>query len=112
MMSHHHADVPAASPAVQRRNLLIGATASLLCASTRVRASSLMSLKTIDWTPLAPLANGRHHAGWTDRLAYKMMDDVLKSGWTPERVSPFYGGISESKMRSIVAFARRHGFLR
>jgi hypothetical protein len=71
-----------------------------------------MSLKTVDWTPLAPPANGRHHAGWTDRLAYKMMDDVLKSGWTPERAASFYGGISESKMRSMVAYARRQGFLK
>jgi hypothetical protein len=112
MMSHHPADVPPASTGMHRRSLLIGATVSLLCAPAVVRASSLMPVKMVDWTPLAPLANGRHYAGWTDRLAYKMMDDVLKSGWTPERASPFYGGISESKMRSIVAFARRHGFLR
>jgi hypothetical protein len=32
-----------------------------------------------------------------------MMDHVLKTGWTPERAAPFYGGISEIKMRSMVA---------
>jgi hypothetical protein len=39
------------------------------------------------------------------------MDYVLKTGWSPERASRFYGGISESKMRSMVAYARLHGFL-
>jgi hypothetical protein len=37
---------------------------------------------------------------------------VLKTGWTPERAAPFYGGISEIKMRSMVAYARRQGFLK
>ena len=41
-----------------------------------------------------------------------MMEHVLKTGWTPERAASFYGAISESKMRSMVAYARRHGFLK
>jgi hypothetical protein len=40
------------------------------------------------------------------------MDHVLKTGWTPERAAPFYGGISEIKMRSMVVYARRQGFLK
>ena len=51
------------------------------------------------------------HAGWIERLAFKAMDNVLKAGWTPERATPFYGGISESEMRGMVAYARRHGLL-
>jgi hypothetical protein len=39
-------------------------------------------------------------------------EHVLKTGWTPERAASFYGDISESKMRSMVAYARRHGFLK
>jgi hypothetical protein len=54
----------------------------------------------------------RASAGWAERVAYQMMDQILRTGWTPERAASFYGGISESKMRSMVAYARRHGFLR
>jgi hypothetical protein len=46
------------------------------------------------------------------RYRYHMMDYVLETGWTPERADPFYGGMSESEMRSMVAYARRHGFLK
>jgi hypothetical protein len=56
-----------------------------------VRASSLMPVKVVEWTPLAPSANEKHYTGWIDRLAYKMM--VLKAGWAPERAAPFYGGM-------------------
>jgi hypothetical protein len=34
------------------------------------------------------------YAGWVERVAYQMMDHVLKTGWTPERAAPFYDGIS------------------
>jgi hypothetical protein len=52
------------------------------------------------------------HAGIVERLAYQLMDQVLKTGWTPAKAKPFYGGISEEKMRSMVAYARRYGFLK
>jgi hypothetical protein len=42
-MSQHRADVPTASPLMDRRNF--AATASLLCAPAIVRASSLMPIK-------------------------------------------------------------------
>jgi hypothetical protein len=51
-------------------------------------------------------------AGWAERVGYHMMDHVLETGWTPKRAASFYGGISESKMRSMVAYARRQGFLK
>ena len=54
----------------------------------------------------------KSYAGWVERVAYQMMDHVLKTGWTLERAASFYGGISETKMRSMVAYARRHGFLK
>jgi hypothetical protein len=54
--------------------------------------------------PIRPVCDGeRHYAGWVERAAYHMMDHVLKTGWTPERAAMFYGGISERKMRSMVA---------
>jgi hypothetical protein len=74
----------------------IGVTASLLCAPAIVRASSLMPVKVIEWTPLALPVSEKPYAGC----------------WTPERAAPFYGGISEIKMRSMVAYARRQGFLK
>jgi len=37
------------------------------------------------------------YAGWVERVAYQMMDHLLKTGWTPERAASFYGGISETK---------------
>jgi hypothetical protein len=114
-MMHHDADVPATSPLTDRRNFLVAATASLLCAPAIVRASSLMPIKVIDWTPLALPADERGElpsAGWAELVGYQMMDHVLKIGWTPERAASFYGGISESKMRSMVAHAQRYGFLK
>jgi hypothetical protein len=111
-MSHHHADVPKASPPTHRRDLLIGVTASLLCAPAIVRASSLMPVKVVECTPLVLPVSEKPYAGWVERAAYQMMDHVLKTGWTPERATSFYGGISESKMRSMVAHARRQGFLK
>jgi hypothetical protein len=116
-MMHHDADVPTTSPLMDRRNFLVAATASLLGAPAIVRASSLMPIRVVDWIPLALPANEmwergeRPHAGWVERVGYQMMDHVLKTGWTPERAASFYGGISEAKMRSMVAYARRHGFL-
>ena len=113
-MMHHDADVPTTSPLMDRRNFLVAATASLLCAPAIVRAWSLMPIKVVDWTPLALPAyeqGERPSAGWAERVGYHMMDRILKTGWTPERAASFYGGISESKMRSMVAHARRHGFL-
>ena len=77
-----------------------------------------MPIKVVDWTPLASPVNEiwergeRPSAGWAERVGYQMMEHVLKTGWTPERAASFYGGISESKMRSMVAYARRHGFLK
>ena len=110
-MSQHDADVRTALPPTHRRNLLIGVTASLLCAPAIVRASSLMPVKVVEWTPLALPVSEKPYAGWVERVAYQMMDNVLKTGWTPERAALFYGGICERKMRSMVAYARRQGFL-
>jgi hypothetical protein len=96
---------------IKRRALLTGLVSLIVGAPAFVRASSLMQVKVVEWTPLAPPANEKHYAGWIDRLAYKM-DDVLKAGWAPERAAPFYGGISERKMLSMVAYARRQNFLK
>jgi hypothetical protein len=53
VMPQHRDDVPKASPPTHRRDFLIGVTASLLCAPAIGRASSLMPVKVVEWTPLA-----------------------------------------------------------
>ena len=67
-MSQHRADVPKASPPTHRRDLLIGVTASLLCAPAIVRASSLMPVKVVEWTPLALPVSEKPYAGWVERV--------------------------------------------
>ena len=76
-MSQHGADVRTASPPTHRRNLLIGVTASLLCAPAIVRASSLMPVKVVEWTPLALPVSEKPYAGWVERVAYQMMDNAF-----------------------------------
>ena len=97
---------------IKRRALLTGLGSFIVCAPAIVRASSLMPVKLVEWTPLALPVHEKRYAGFVERLGYQMMDNVLKKGWTPERAAGFYGGMSESKMRSMVAYARRHGFLK
>jgi hypothetical protein len=97
-MSQHRADVPTASPLMDRRDLFIDGFTDAGQASR------------VDALPL-PVSE-KPYAGWVERVGYQMMDHVLKTGWTPERATSFYGGISESKMRSMVAHARRQRFLK
>ena len=77
-MSQHRADVPTASLPTHRRDLLIGVTASLLCAPAIVRASSLMPVKVVECTPLVLPVSEIPYAGLVERVAYQMMDHVLK----------------------------------
>ena len=102
-MSQHRADVPTASRPMNRRNFLVAATASLLCAPAIVRASSLMPIKGggLDTACVHMNMANVPSAGWAERVGYHMMDHVLKTGWTPERAASFYGCMSESKMRSM-----------
>ena len=103
---------------INRRSFLTGLTLLMVGAPATVRASSLMPIKVVGGTPLALPVHEiwedgeRPWAGWAERVGYQMMDHILETGWTPERAASFYGGISESKMRSMVAYARRHGFLK
>jgi len=66
-MSQHRADVPKASPPTHRRDLLVGVTASLLCAPDSGRAPSLMPVKVVEWTPLALPVSEKPYAGWVER---------------------------------------------
>jgi hypothetical protein len=62
-----------------------------------------MPVKVVEWTALALPVSEKPYAGWVEHVAYQMMVHVLKTGWTPEWAAVFYGGISEIKMRSMVA---------
>jgi hypothetical protein len=42
---------------MDRRNFLVAATTSLVCALAIVRASSLMPIKVMGWTPVASPVN-------------------------------------------------------
>ena len=96
-----HAELSGAS-AITRRDLLTGIGSIVVGAPAIVRASSLMPVKVVGSPSFPSQPNERHYAGWIDRLAYHLMDNVLKAGWTVERAAPFYGGMSENQMRSAV----------
>jgi hypothetical protein len=89
---------------------LFGLGSLVIGAPAIVRASSLMPVKLVDWTPLC-CTYGPHYAGWVERLAYQGMEYVLRTGWTPEKART-HGGMSEDTMRDRIAYARRHGFLK
>jgi hypothetical protein len=75
-----------------RRDFLVAAMASLLCAPAIVRASSLMPIKVVDWTPVPVPANEICEGG-----------ERISAGWA-ERVGQNAG--------VMVAYARRNGFLK
>jgi hypothetical protein len=37
-------------------------------------------VKVVEWTPLALPVSEKPYAGWVERVAYQMMDHVLKTG--------------------------------
>jgi hypothetical protein len=77
---------------MDRRALVTRLGSLIIGAPAIVRASSLMPMKSVDWTPLASHVNEirengkRPWAGWVERVSYQMMDHVLKTGWTPAGV--------------------------
>ena len=48
---------------IKRRALLTGLGSFIVCAPAIVRASSLMPVKLVEWTPLSPPVNELH---WPD----------------------------------------------
>lgn len=49
--------------------------------------------------PDAHFPEERPYASFLDRLAYHSVDNILRSGWTAEKVAHLYGGMSEAAMR-------------
>src|SRR5262245_51530348 len=96
-MMHHKANVPTTSPLMDRRNFLVAATGSLLCAPAIVRASSLMPIKVVRRTPLASPVNEilecgeRPSAGWAGYATHVHGGTGPEGDLRPLR-RPFAGG--------------------
>ena len=100
---------------LSRRTFIAQAVVTLVCAPAIVRASSLMPLRGLKLQSALPpglcCKLGPHYAGFFERLGYNCMVTILRTGYTPERASMLYGGMTEEQIRRSVAFARRHGWL-
>jgi hypothetical protein len=92
---------------IMRRSILLDAAASLLCAPTIVRATSLMPVRSL----LIPNGTsiGPQFAGFWERLFYHSLDCNLKTG----RMSTNIDGriIPEAEARRLVGRARAQGWL-
>jgi hypothetical protein len=101
---------------LSRRDLVVGTTASLICAPAVVRAASLMRVRGV-LMPLGRLYWELDHPGtpypqygFCDRLWVRSCDQDLKAGRTESTVLFNGSRVPESKMRRIIAYARRYGF--
>jgi hypothetical protein len=86
-----------------RRNILIGAAASLICAPAIVRVASLMPVRRL------PRPFGPQHAGFVERLMYQSLASNLRTG----RMTTNLNGaiIPEAAARRMVARAQDYGWL-
>ena len=92
-----------------RRNIFIGAAASLICAPAVVRAASLMPVRSlilpiVQW----PRLNGLGH--FYRRNHYHYLDFQLRTG-LPMTTTVDYGIISVADARRDLAYARAQGWL-
>jgi hypothetical protein len=92
---------------ITRRNICIGAVASLLCAPAIVRAANLMPVRRL------PFPYGPQYAGFVDRLFLHALESSLQAGSQAGRTSIEVGGhtIPIDSAQRRVAFARAHGLL-
>jgi hypothetical protein len=88
---------------ITRRSIFVGAAASLICAPSIARATSLMPVRSLR------LSIGPQHAGFSSRLFYHSLDTNLRSG----RMRTVLNGrvIPEADARRMVAYARAQGWL-
>jgi hypothetical protein len=103
--NHHHGGL------ITRRSIFIGAGASLICAPAVVRAASLMPIRRliIASNPINP--RKPIYMGFVDGLRLHSMEVALGRGWDVKRDGSMFGGISETKARNSVAYARTQGWL-
>ena len=86
-----------------RRSILIGAAASLICASAIVRAASLMPVRSFILPTERQIYAGSPYAGFVERLFYQSLENSLKTG----RMSTVHNGkiVCEVDARRLVAYA-------
>jgi hypothetical protein len=96
-----------------RRGTLIGASASLVCAPTIVRAASLMRLRAsvipIKTPGLAPTQTPQE--GFVRRLLFASCNNALKAGRTDSTFFVNGRRLSAGEVLDIVTYARRNRFL-
>jgi hypothetical protein len=89
-------------PRITRRGILIGATATLICAPAIVRATSLMPVRQLVLPP------ERISAGLCQRLLYQSLEHDLKAA----KMTTCLNGeiVSLADARRLVAYARSKGW--
>jgi hypothetical protein len=93
---------------ITRRSILIGATASLICAPAIVRAANIMPVRRL------PFPYGPQYAGYVDRLFLHSIESSLKACLRAGRTIVEVGDnhkIPVESAQQTVAFAQAHGFL-
>ena len=96
---------------ITRRSMFIGAAASLICAPSIVRASSLMPIRRViieanTFGPKQPI-----YLGFVGSLRLFWIKKALERGWDDKVDGPTFGGISETQARNYVAYVKYHGTL-
>ena len=96
---------------ITRRSMFMGAAASLICAPSIVKASSLMPIRRViieanAFGPTKPI-----YLGFAGSLALFWMKKALERGWDDKVDGPTFGGISERRARNYVAYVEYHGTL-
>ena len=89
-----------------RRRLLVGAAATLVCAPAIVRPVSLMPIRQIVVTKPEPV-----YMGFVDRLRFHWMEQALRRGWDEVRDGQTFGGVTEAQARRFVDRARSEGWI-
>src|SRR5580658_4866526 len=86
---------------INRRNILFGAAASLMCAPAIVQVSSLMPVRRL---PLGP-----QYAGYCERIFFHALENNLTAG----RMNTVFNGkvVAVADAERIVARARAYGWL-
>jgi hypothetical protein len=91
---------------ITRRSILIGAAASLICAPTIVRATSLMPVRRL------PFPFGPQYAGFVERLYFHSLENHLRN-LSADQTSTYFNRriMAVDDARRQVAYAHAHGFL-
>jgi hypothetical protein len=97
---------------ITRRNILLNAAATLICAPAIVRTASLMPVGVVPVRILAPQLKAPKTLGeWQQQCFYSNLDNALTSGHPITCSRPDGSVISVVEGQAIVARAREQGWL-